>query len=72
MIDINKKYRTVCGHDVVGLQRVEFNSAGNRVTFPIKGSIKIPGKRSLKYEIWNEQGKCKVFGDSKFDLVEKD
>ena len=69
-IDLNKKYTTRQGYEIIGLQYVPLNSAGVEVTFPFKGSVKIPGKRGLVYKIWTKKGKHDLFKDSKWDLIE--
>lgn len=72
MLDLTKSYVTREGHRVTNLQYVPFNSSGNKVTFPIKGSVVIKGKRSSIYRIWKEDGSESIFGESKWDLVLKD
>lgn len=69
MIDITKNYKTRNGHSVVCLSYVPYNSCGDKVTFPIKGSIIIKGKRSPIFQIWKEDGSNSVFGEHKFDLI---
>lgn len=70
-IDVSKQYRTKSGHKVIGLQIVLENSCGREVTYPVKGSIIIPGRRP-RYAIWSLDGKSDVvWGErSKDDLVE--
>lgn len=54
MIDINKSYKTKSGKRVVGLCYKPFNSQGELVTYPIKGSIVEKEKPlRLRYEIWS-------------------
>ena len=57
MIDVNKSYRTKNGQRVINLTYVPLNSAGNKVTYPIKGSI-VRSEKPLKveYMIWSEDG----------------
>lgn len=57
MIDLKKKYKTRDGRDVILHDIVEFNSCGNRVTYPVKGSIvnkKVYTK--LQFSIWSKDG----------------
>ena len=45
------------GHKVIGLVNVPLNSAGHRVTFPIKGSIVLREKPfKTQYTIWTDKG----------------
>lgn len=73
MIDITKAYRTRSGKRVIGLTYQEFGSAGNRVTFPIKGSIVVKEKPlKLVYTIWTEDGlfqASKLWGPNPNDLI---
>ena len=72
MIDITKRYVTREGHEVIGLKYVPLNSSGIKVTFPIKGSVVIKGKRNAIFRIWKEDGSESIFGESKWDLILKD
>jgi len=62
MIDITKKYRTIGGDEVVDLQYIPKNSAGKKVTYPIKGTIIRKGQtgrwghQKKDYQIWSEDG----------------
>ena len=57
MIDINKTYRTRSGKRVIGLKYVPLNSNGEKVTYPIKGSIIVREKPfKARYQIWSEDG----------------
>lgn len=69
MIDLSKKYTTRSGHKVKGLRYKPLNECGNKVTFPIKGSILRP-KREPEYGIWKEDGSYSLFGEHKLDLIE--
>jgi len=69
-IDITKKYKTRDGRDVIAINIVLTNLIGEKVTFPIKGSIIEKGKRS-KYNIWQLDGKSSIWGDTPEDLVEQ-
>lgn len=71
MLDLNKKYVTTEGFEVIGLTYIPFNSAGLEVTFPFKGSVKIPGKRSCVNKIWTKEGKESIFKNTKWDLIEE-
>lgn len=56
-IDITKPVRTRDGKEVLGLKRVPYNSLGERVTYPLKGSIVIRKKPLLlEYCIWSDEG----------------
>ena len=69
MIDINKKYRTREGKRVYSLNYVPLNSCGEKVTYPIKGSIVVREKPlKYRYQIWSEDGITDVvFGKNKKD-----
>ena len=69
MIDINKTYRTAEGKRVYNLNYVPFNSCGEKVTYPIKGSIIVREKPfKTRYQIWSEDGITDVvFGKNKKD-----
>jgi hypothetical protein len=72
MIDFTKEYKTKSGKRVIGLYNIPYNSAGEKVTYPIKGSIVLSEKPfRTKYQIWSEDGKVDVvFGkNSSEDLV---
>jgi len=56
------------GEKVINIHYVKKNSAGQDVTFPIKGSIKRVHKR-LEYKIWKLNGRAEVFGESPYDIV---
>lgn len=71
-IDITKEYKTRDGKRVINLARVDFNSAGHRVTYPIKGTIIVREKpRKTEYAIWSDEGVSDVvWGNHKHrDLV---
>jgi len=56
MIDLTKTY-TCGGKRVLGLQIVRYNSAGNEVTYPVKGSVVICEKPfKTEYRIWSIDG----------------
>ena len=67
---LKEKAITSGGHRVINLSYVPFNSAGNKVTFPIKGTV-VLSEKPLKttYHIWTSDGVSIVFGSSEFDLV---
>ena len=71
MLDLSKEYVTRDGYRIIGLVYKPLNSAGQKVTFPYKGSILIPGRRNLKYNIWKEDGSSDIFNPTRWDLVEK-
>ena len=57
MIDISKTYQTKSGKRVVNIIYTPFNSNGQKVTYPIKGSIVLKEKPiKLNYQIWSEEG----------------
>jgi hypothetical protein len=58
------------GRRVIGLKYVPFNSAGARVTYPIKGSI-VTCEKPLKttYGIWSIDGKNDVVWGKGPDLA---
>lgn len=53
---------------VEGLQYIPYNSVGNKVTFPYKGSIRL-NKQKYIYQIWTEQGKAFIHKASKYDII---
>lgn len=56
-VDSKKQYRTVDGQRVINIHIVPKNSAGNLVTFPVKGSIVISEKPlRFEYAIWTMEG----------------
>jgi hypothetical protein len=56
MIDITKKY-TCNGKRVVNLEIVLYNSVGNLVTYPVKGTIILSEEPwCTKYAIWSIDG----------------
>lgn len=69
-IDINKKY-TCGGKPVIGLEIVMKNSAGNTVTYPVKGSIVVREKPlKLEYAVWSIDGKYDVVWGKGDNLIE--
>jgi len=69
MIDTTKKYTTVSGLPIIGLTRVEKNSAGAKVSAPIKGTVVMPGRQRNKYTIWQEDGKKFFFTSTELDIA---
>ena len=68
-IDINKKY-TCNGKRVINLSYVPYNSCGDLVTYPIKGSIVVREKPlRLQYAIWSIDGSADVVWNSKPNLA---
>lgn len=73
IVDLTKRYATRDGREVELYDIVEFNSAGDRVTFPIKGNIitRTPaGRRRTAYTIWKRNGRADIFRESPDDLIE--
>lgn len=57
MLDITKPIQTVKGQRVIGLTIKEHNGVGNKVTYPLKGSIVVKEKPlQLEYCIWTLDG----------------
>ena len=72
MIDITKKWMTREGKIVVNLNYTPLNSCGNKVTYPIKGTIILRDKPlKTTYAIWSEDGISDVVwrNNSEQDLV---
>lgn len=69
MFDTSKHYRTRSGAKVTIHEIVRFNSIGEEVTFPVKGSIKHPNKRGSRYTTWTEKGNARVLNDHPDDIV---
>lgn len=69
-IDINKKY-TCNGYPVMGIVIEEFNSCGDLVTYPVKGTVMI-SQRKRRYMIWSIEGQNDVVWNKNpnWDLVE--
>lgn len=58
IIDPSRVY-TCGGHLVVNLEIVLHNSAGRKVTYPVKGTVLI-GARRKDYRIWSINGQADV------------
>lgn len=57
MLDITRPLHTKSGKRVIGLKIKEHNCVGNKVTYPLKGSIVIREKPlKLEYCIWTLDG----------------
>ena len=73
-IDPKKEYKTRSGHRVVDIKIELYNSNGDEVTYPVKGSIVIrENPRKLKYSIWSLTGLTNVVWPDQFsqeDLIE--
>jgi len=73
IINISKPVRTKCGLRVVNLKRVPINSAGRKVTFPIKGTIILREKsdyqrQKTEYGIWTDNGRFDVLSKHYMDI----
>jgi len=61
--------QTVSGKRVIYLVYEAIGSAGNKVTFPIKGTIVVREKPwKTEYQIWTPGGKARPIGDHPDDL----
>ena len=76
-IDLKKKYKTRDGHKVELHDIVLENSCGGLVTYPVKGTIYLDGKKNwghqeTRYTGWSIYGiQDVVFGNhSEWDLIE--
>jgi hypothetical protein len=59
------------GKKIVGVQYKPFNSIGNRVTFPIKGTIILSEKPTKKrYQIWTIEGRNSITRETEWDIVD--
>ena len=68
-IDITKKY-TCGGKRVVALQIVTHNACGQKVTYPVKGSVVVREKPlKLEYRIWSIDGIADVVWGKGDNLV---
>ncbi len=58
MVTPTKKYQTVDGRSVINIHIIPKNSAGHRVTYPVKGTIvtKTRKRTTYSYEIWSIDG----------------
>lgn len=73
MIDPKKKYRTRDGKRVINIHIEKYNSAGEEVTYPVKGTIIVREKPfKTDYAIWSPEGISDVVwgNHSERDLVE--
>lgn len=72
MIDTTRKYTTREGATVTIHDIVPHNSAGERVTFPIKGSVRklVNVRYRTHYQIWTSDGRACVLGDHADDLMD--
>ena len=72
-VDVEKKYKTRDGRDVINLQIVLHNSCGNEVTYPVKGSIIKRGtsaRKKTEYTVWSLDGRHNILEkNGKKDLV---
>ena len=59
MIDLNKKYKTQGGTEVVLYEIKLLNACGQTVTYPVKGSILEKGKPP-EFCIWSLEGEFDV------------
>ena len=72
MIDINKTYKTKSGKRVINLIYKLFNDCGNKVTYPIKGTVVLKEKPvQYEYHVWSEDGISDVVWGkySGYDLI---
>jgi hypothetical protein len=72
-IDPNKKYKTRNGKRVENLHIVLYNSVGDEVTYPVKGTVVVRERpRKTEYCIWSLDGQKNIcFQDQKgYDLVQ--
>jgi len=68
-IDQNKQY-TSNGKRVINIKIELYNSCGNEVTYPVKGTIVVSEKPfKTKYAIWSLNGKANVMCNSVHDLT---
>ena len=63
-IDPSKTYRTRNGRKVFNIEIKLYNSCGNEVTFPVKGSIDMGKNCQPAYGIWTLDGRASVLPDS--------
>jgi hypothetical protein len=74
IVSLDKKYRTRRGDEVELHDIVLRNSAGFLVTFPVKGTILVPLKKSTRvrrqFTIWTMDGRESAFVENNLDLVE--
>jgi hypothetical protein len=70
-VDNTHQYRTRSGNAVVIHETVLRNSAGQIVTFPVKGTvIDKANPRKKHMQIWTLDGRANVLGESKDDVVD--
>jgi hypothetical protein len=72
MIDTTRHYTTRSGAKVTIHDIVPLNNAGEKVTFPVKGSVRelVNVRYRSRYQIWTAEGRAGVFGDHPDDLME--
>jgi len=67
-IDPSKEYQTRSGRRVISLHISMYNSCGNEVTYPVKGSVVVREKPlRLRYSIWSLDGRENVVWPSEGD-----
>lgn len=68
---LGREYRTRSGDRVVIHEVKPFNSAGGRVTFPVKGTVHWRGRaRKKTYQIWTVDGRASVLRPHRHDIIE--
>lgn len=71
--DNTRRYTTRSGKEVILHETVPHNSAGQAVTFPIKGSVITltpKGRRQSRFQIWTPDGRADVLKESPDDLID--
>jgi hypothetical protein len=69
--DTTREYRTRSGDRVIIHECVPHNSCGDRVTFPIKGTvIKASNPRIKRFNIWTTEGRDNTFSESPMDIID--
>lgn len=69
--DLTREYTTRSGDRVVLHGFVPYNSAGDLVSFPIKGTVIIKDHpRRKRNQIWNLQGRNRPLKEHPFDIMD--
>lgn len=75
-IKLGREYTTRKGDDVIIHEISPLNSAGFKVTFPVKGTIvrklKKGNRVKREYNIWRLDGRISIWGEREDDLILKD
>lgn len=74
VIDTTRHYTTRKGAKVTIHEIVPRNSAGELVTFPVKGNVRelVNVRYRNRFQIWTMEGRASVLGDDPDDIIDLD